>query len=76
MNVANETWQCMHKEDSRFRDSHIHVSCARLQSLGLIIRMDRRPSTLDLATNAYLITRFGVEFCEWCLSESDYKYIT
>jgi hypothetical protein len=73
MNLANETWQCMHKEDSRFRDPHIHVSCARLQALGLIIRMDRRDTTLDLATNAYLITRFGVEFCEWCLSELDYK---
>jgi len=69
INAANETWKKMVEEHKEFRDPHVHVSCARLQSQGLIIRMDRIPTSLDLATNAYSLTTFGVQFCEWCLQE-------
>ena len=69
INGANDTWTKMMEEHKEFRDAHIHVSCARLQSQGLIIRMDRKTSALDLATNAYSLTTFGVQFCEWCLQE-------
>jgi hypothetical protein len=67
VNVASDTWAEMRREHNEFRDHHIHVSCARLQSQGLIIRMDRKTTALDLATNAYSLTTFGVQFCEWCL---------
>ena len=69
MNSANDSWKQMREENKEFRDPHIHVSCARLQAQGLIIRMDRKNTTLDLATNAYSLTTFGVRFCEWCLQE-------
>jgi hypothetical protein len=69
INVANETWKRMRDENKEFMDPHIHVSCARLQAQGLIIRMDRNPTGLDLATNAYSLTTFGVRFCEWCLQD-------
>jgi hypothetical protein len=69
INVASDTWKQMQETNKEFRDPHIHVSCARLQSQGLIIRMDRKTSALDLATNAYSLTTFGVQFCEWCLQE-------
>jgi hypothetical protein len=59
----------MREENKEFRDPHIHVSCARLQAQGLIIRMDRKNATLDLATNAYSLTTFGVRFCEWSTQE-------
>ncbi len=71
INETNETWRRMIESDKRFSGPRIHVSCARLQSQGLIIRMDRNPSGLDLATNAYSLTQFGVEFCEWCLVEGE-----
>jgi hypothetical protein len=70
INGASDTWKKMMEEHKEFTDAHIHVSCARLQSQGLIIRMDRKTSTLDLATNAYSLTTFGVQFCEWCLQEA------
>jgi len=69
INSANDTWKQMREENKEFRDAHIHVSCARLQAQGLIIRMDRKDTALDLATNAYSLTTFGVEFCEWCIQE-------
>ena len=69
INVANKTWKVMREQNEEFRKPRIHVSCARLQAYGLIIRMDRNSSELDLATNAYSITTFGVQFCEWCLQE-------
>lgn len=69
INLANETWKKMREGNEAFRRPHIHVSCARLQAQGMIIRMDRNTSALDLATNAYAITVFGVRFCEWCLQE-------
>jgi hypothetical protein len=31
--------------------------------------MDRKNTTLDLATNAYSITTFGVQSFEWCIQE-------
>jgi hypothetical protein len=67
INNANQTWKKMSEENEQFRGPRIHVSCARLQAQGLVIRMDRTPTGLDLATNAYSLTEFGVEFCEWCL---------
>jgi hypothetical protein len=70
VNLANETWKSMRLQNKEFTSPHIHVSCARLQAHGLIIRMDRNTSALDLATNAYSITTFGVQFCEWCLQEA------
>lgn len=69
INSANDTWKRMREENEEFRDPHIHVSCARLQAQGLIIRMDRKDTALDLATNAYSLTTFGVEFCEWCIND-------
>ncbi len=69
VNATNQTWRTMRDENKEFCDPHIHVSCARLQAQGLIIRMDRVPTSLDLATNAYSLTKFGVLFCEWCLQE-------
>ncbi|HKI10897.1 MAG TPA: hypothetical protein VKA02_02200 [Candidatus Acidoferrum sp.] len=69
INLANETWKKMRELNEEFRSPHIHVSCARLQAHGLIIRMDRNTSALDLATIAYSMTTFGVQFCEWCLQE-------
>jgi hypothetical protein len=69
MNSANDTWKQMREENKEFRDPHIHVSCARLHAQGLIIRMDRKTTALDLATNAYSLTKFGVEFYEWCLQD-------
>ncbi|MGB8062991.1 MAG: hypothetical protein WCF26_13930 [Candidatus Sulfotelmatobacter sp.] len=71
INETNETWRRMIESDKRFSGPRIHVSCARLQAQGLIIRMDRNPSGLDLATNAYSLTQFGVQFCEWCLVEAE-----
>ncbi len=70
INVASDTWKKMQDDNKEFRDPHIHVSCARLQGQGLIIRMDRKPTALDLATNAYSLTTFGVQFCEWCLQDA------
>ncbi len=69
MNVVNETWKKMMDQNKEFKDPHIHVSCARLQPQGLIVRMERIATTLDLATNPYSLTTFGVQFCEWCLQE-------
>jgi hypothetical protein len=31
--------------------------------------MDRKNTTLELATNAYSLTTFGVRFCEWRIHE-------
>lgn len=70
INETNETWRRMRAESTEFSSPRIQVSCARLQAQGLIIRMDRNPSGLDLATNAYSLTEFGVKFCEWCLVEA------
>jgi hypothetical protein len=70
VNAANQTWRTIRDENKEFRDPHIHVSCARLQAQGLIIRMDRIPTSLDLTTNAYSLTEFGIRFCEWCLQEA------
>jgi hypothetical protein len=63
INSASDTWKQMRDENKEFQDPHIHVSCARLQAQGLIIRMDRKTTALDLATNAYSLTIFGVQFC-------------
>jgi len=71
VNETNETWRKMVQEDKSFSSPRIHVSCARLQAQGLIIRMDRNPSGLDLVTNAYSLTEFGVQFCEWCIVEGE-----
>ncbi len=67
INASNETWKKMLEENKEFRHAHIHVSCARLQAQGLIVRMDRIPTSMDLATNAYSLTEFGVTFCEWSM---------
>ena len=69
INAVNETWKRMLEQNREFRDPHIHVSCARLQSQGLVVRMERISTTLNLATNPYSLTTFGVQFCEWCLQE-------
>jgi uncharacterized radical SAM superfamily protein len=70
INETNQTWRKMQEENKEFSSPRIQVSCSRLQAQGLIIRMDRNPSSLDLATNAYSITEFGVRFCEWCVVEN------
>lgn len=49
----------MWEENKEFRDPHIHVSCARLQAQGLIIRMDRKNTTLDLATTRIPLLPLG-----------------
>ena len=69
LNAVNDTWKRMMQENQEFKDPHIHVSCARLQAHGLIVRMERNTMAIDLATNPYSLTTFGVQFCEWCLQE-------
>ena len=69
INAVNETWKRMMEQNKEFKDPHIHVSCARLQAHGLVVRMERNSMSLDLATNPYSLTTFGVQFCEWCLQE-------
>ena len=69
INAVNETWKRMLEQNEEFKRPHIHVSCARLQAHGLVVRMERNSMSLDLATNPYSLTTFGVQFCEWCLQE-------
>ena len=69
INAANETWKAMQAHHKEFSDPGIHVPCARLQAQGLIIRMDRIPTTLDLMTIPYAITEYGITFCKWCIDD-------
>jgi hypothetical protein len=63
------SWRKLRDEHSEFREGTINSSCSRLQSHGLILRVEPGMGQVDLQTYVYAITEFGIRFCSWCLKD-------
>lgn len=62
-NVANTTWQTLEKLPG-FRKPSIFGICAKLQSLGLLVQVERVATMLGLTSIPYSLTINGKEYVE------------
>jgi len=69
LNDIVAAWRKLREAHSEFREGTINSSCARLQSHGLVMRVEPGMGQFDLQTYVYAITEFGIRFYQWCLKD-------
>jgi len=70
INEANKTWAELEKQDDFFRNgADVYSTCLKLQSLGLIMAMDRIPTTLGLQSVPFALLPKGKQFVDYIRDE-------
>ncbi len=69
LNDITATWRKLREGHKEFREGPINSSCSRLQSHGLVMRVEPGTGQFDLQTYVYAITEFGIRFYKWCLKD-------
>jgi hypothetical protein len=70
INEANSTWAQLEKEDKFFRSADVYSTCLKLQSFGLIMAMERIPTTLGLQSIPYALLPKGSQFIDYVKDEA------
>lgn len=75
LNDIVAAWRKLRNAHSEFREGTINSSCARLQSHGLVMRVEPGTGQFDLQTYVCSITDFGIRFHQWWLKDLNWSLL-
>jgi hypothetical protein len=70
INEANSAWADLERQFKFFRSPEVYGTCLKLQSLGLIMAMDRIPTTLGLQSVPFALLPKADEFLKYLQDEA------